>query len=153
MGYFMDLRKELGHRALIMSGACIIFVNEKNEILLQQREDNKLWGYPGGSLELGESFEQAAIREAFEETGLIADELEFFTTESGESTHHFYPNGDEVYVAGLVYMCRKYHGEMKIQEEEVLQQRFFAEDELPEEMDPLNDRIIREAFRTINGRA
>ena len=29
--------------ALIMAGACVLFVNEKNEILLQLREDNGFW--------------------------------------------------------------------------------------------------------------
>ena len=146
MGYIMDLRQELGHRALIMAGACVLFVNEKNEILLQLRADNGYWGYPGGSMELGESFEECAKREAFEESGLIADELEYFDTESGESTHYIYPNGDEIYVAGIVFLCRKYHGEMKIQEDEVRDQRFFSEDELPEKMDPMNEAFIRKAF-------
>ena len=97
-------------------------------------------------MELGESFEECAKREAFEESGLIADELEYFDTESGESTHYIYPNGDEIYVAGIVFLCRKYHGEMKIQEDEVLDQRFFSEDELPEKMDPMNEAFIRKAF-------
>ncbi|MBO4687004.1 MAG: NUDIX hydrolase [Clostridiales bacterium] len=150
MGYIMDLRKELGHRALIMAGGCVLFVNEKNEILLQHRADNHYWGYPGGSMELGESFEECAKREAFEETGLVADELEYFSTESGASTHYIYPNGDEIYVAGIVFSCRKYHGEMKVQEDEVIEQRFFSEEDLPDNMDPLNEEIIHQAFRYLN---
>ena len=146
MDYIMDLRKELGHRPLIMAGACVLFINEKNEILLQERADNHYWGYPGGSMELGESFEECAKREAFEESGLIADELLYFDTKSGKSTHYIYPNGDEIYVAVVVFLCRKYHGEMKVQEEEVIQQRFFSEDELPERMDPMNEDFIRRAF-------
>ena len=31
------------------------------------------WATPGGALEQGESYEQAAIRELYEETGIIAD--------------------------------------------------------------------------------
>lgn len=146
MGYILKLREELGHRPLIMAGACVLFVNEKKEILLQRRADNHLWGYPGGSMELGESFEETARREAQEETGLICDELEFFTDESGKETNYIYPNGDEIYVAGIVYICRKFHGELKIQEDEVLEQKFFSEADLPEDLDPLNERIIRRAF-------
>jgi len=146
MGYILDLRKELGHRPLIMASACVIFINERNEILLQKRADNSFWGYPGGSMELGESFEECARREAQEESGLICEDLEFFTDESGTQTHYIYPNGDEIYVAGIVYICRKYHGVLKIQEEEVLEQRFFSEKDLPENLDPLNERIIRSAF-------
>ena len=146
MGYILDLRKELGHRPLIMAAAAVIIINEKGEILLQKRADNHYWGYPGGSMELGESFEECAKREVEEETGLICDELEFFCDESGKETNYVYPNKDEIYVAGIVYLCRKYHGEMKIQEEEALDQRFFSEETLPEDIDPLNERIIRRAF-------
>lgn len=156
MGYFLDLRKELGqeryHRPLIMAGAGILFVNDKNEILLQKRADNGFWGWPGGSLELGESFEEAAIREAQEESGLICDEIEFFCLESGKDTHYIYPNGDEIYVAGAVFFCRKYHGEMKIQEDEVITQEFFSEDNLPQDLDPMNEPLIRRAFAALNKR-
>ncbi len=156
MGYFLDLRKELGqercHRPLIMAGAGILFVNDKNEILLQKRADNGFWGWPGGSLELGESFEEAAIREAQEESGLICDEIEFFCLESGKDTHYIYPNGDEIYVAGAVFFCRKYHGEMKIQEDEVIEQEFFSEDNLPQDLDPMNEPLIRRAFAALNKR-
>lgn len=153
MGYIMDLRKVLGHRPIIIPGAAVLFANEKNEILLHERADNHYWGYPGGSMELGESFEECAKREAFEESGLIADKLEFLDLESGESTHYIYPHGDEIYVAGVLYLCREYHGELKIQEEEVIQQRFFAEDELPHPMDPMNEVFIRKAFRILKGEA
>lgn len=39
---------------------------------MQQRTDCGSWGYAGGSVELGESVEQTAERELFEETGLKA---------------------------------------------------------------------------------
>lgn len=35
--------------------------------MLQKRKDNGYWGYPGGSMELGESFEETARREALEQ--------------------------------------------------------------------------------------
>ena len=149
MGYIMDLRKVLGHQPLIMAAAAVLIINDKNEILLQKRADNSLWGYPGGSMELGESFIECARREAFEESGIICDELEFFCDESGAETNYVYPNGDEIYVAGIVYICRKFHGDMKVQEDEVITQRFFAEDDLPEELDPLNVDIIKRAFAAI----
>ena len=75
MGYIMDLRKELGHRPLIMSGAGAVIINADDQILLQRRADNGFWGLPAGSMELGESFEDVAIRELKEETNLEIDEL------------------------------------------------------------------------------
>ena len=70
MGYILDLRKELGHRPLIMSGAGAVIINKDNRILLQKRADNGFWGLPAGSMELGESFEACARREVMEETGI-----------------------------------------------------------------------------------
>ena len=78
MGYILELRKQVGHRPLIMTCAGVLLLNEKRELLLQKRADNGLWGYPRGSMELGDSFEDCARREVQEETGLICGNLEHF---------------------------------------------------------------------------
>ena len=131
MGYILDLRKELGSRPLIMAGAGVIIINDKNEILLGKRTDNGYWDYPAGSMEIGESFEECARREVFEETGLTCGKLEYFMELSGEDTFYEYPNGDQVYLAVIIYICRDFSGELKVQEEEVYEQRFFSIDALP----------------------
>ncbi|MER2033447.1 MAG: ADP-ribose pyrophosphatase, partial [Exiguobacterium indicum] len=40
MGYITELRKLVGTRPLVMAGACVIVVNDKQEVLLQLRQDN-----------------------------------------------------------------------------------------------------------------
>ena len=61
----------------------------------------------------------------------------------GEETHYIYPNGDEVYNVEIIYICRKYHGTIKRQEEEVEELKFFDVDDIPEDIsDP-----IRPVFR------
>jgi 8-oxo-dGTP diphosphatase len=49
----------------------ILLLNARDEVLLF----NRFWVTPGGGVEPGESFAQAAIRELFEETGLEVEEV------------------------------------------------------------------------------
>lgn len=130
--YILDLRKLVGHRPLLQVGASVIVEDAQGRILLQLRSDNHCWGYAGGSIELNEVVEEAAARELFEETGLIADKLELFGIFSGKDTHYVYPNGDEVSNIDIVYLCRDYHGTLRCQAGEVDSLRFFSADELPE---------------------
>ncbi len=64
--YIVELRKVIGNRPLIACSACVIVVDDAERILLQRRTDNGLWGLPGGAMEIGETLEQTARREAYE---------------------------------------------------------------------------------------
>ncbi|MBP5581141.1 MAG: NUDIX hydrolase [Ruminococcus sp.] len=154
MGYILELRKTLGSRPVIMAGAGVILLNDKNEILLGRRTDNGYWDYPAGSMELGESFEECARREVLEETGLTCGKLEYLMDISGEDTFYEYPNGDKVYLAVIIYLCRDFTGDMKVQEEEAFEQRFFPIDQLPENTPPLKikARIFEKVSEYVKGR-
>ena len=145
-GYIMWLRSFVGHKPLLQCGAGVIVENEKGEILLIRRTDNGCWGYAGGSVELDEKVEDAAKRELFEETGLIAQELELFGVFSGKDLHYTYPNGDEVSNIDIVYTCRKYSGTLKMQESEVADLQFFDVNEIPDNISP---PIRRQLFQWI----
>ena len=135
MGYVMELRRSVGSRPVIIAGAGVMLINEKGEVLLQKRRDNGFWDYPAGSMEIGESFEECARREVLEETGLTCGKLEFFMEMSGKDSFYEYPNGDQTYAAAILYICRDFSGELKIQEDEVLTQAFFSLDDIPEKSD------------------
>ncbi len=47
-------------------------VGETVEVLLVHRQRYDDWSFPKGKLDPGESWEQAAVREVFEETGVVA---------------------------------------------------------------------------------
>ncbi|MGN0976818.1 MAG: NUDIX hydrolase, partial [Faecousia sp.] len=134
--YILDLRKLVGHRPILQVGASIILENEKGEVLLEKRTDNHCWGYPGGSVELDEVVEEAAKRELFEETGLLAESLQLFGVFSGKELHYTYPNGDEVSNVDIVFLCKAWSGEVKLQATEVSELRFFPADALPENLSP-----------------
>lgn len=142
-GYIMDLRKIVGHRPLLQVGASVIVEDKQGRILLQLRADNHCWGYAGGSVELDEEVEEAAKRELFEETGLVAHELELFGVFSGKGMHYTYPNGDEVSNVDVVYLCRNYSGVLKCQESEVEALKFFDVSEMPPKISQPNVMAIQ----------
>lgn len=47
----------------------VVVARSTSRVLLLQRSDNGRWENPGGHLEAGESFREAALRELQEETG------------------------------------------------------------------------------------
>lgn len=130
--YIKSLRQLVGHFSLVMPVAAVALVNEKNEILLQKREDDGNWCFPGGVVEPKETVEEAARRETYEETGVSVDEMNFFKVYSGESQYHSYPNGDEVYYIGIVFICRKFHGDIRVDGRESKELKFFDVAHLPQ---------------------
>ena len=140
--YIKELRKRTDHMPLVLPHSVVVLFNENNEVLLEERADDGFFDFPGGSIDLKESAEDAANRELYEETGLIADELILFKVYSGEITHYVYFNGDEIYGVDLVYICRKYHGDINPQLEEVKSLRFYALNKVPEKMSPRNKQIV-----------
>ncbi|MCL2387456.1 MAG: NUDIX hydrolase [Defluviitaleaceae bacterium] len=145
MGYVEDLRALIGHRPVILTG-CIAFIqNAQGQILMQQRtHPYKKWGLPGGLMELGESTEQTARREVFEETGLTLGKLQLFGVYSGEKYFCTAQNGDEFYVVTIVYTTNEYSGELTINDDESLAFEWFDVDNLPENIANTHREIIRD---------
>ena len=104
--------------------------NDHGQVLMQLRSDTHTWGFPGGSSELGDSLLQTAQRELLEETGLTASSYEFVTVLSGREFRFTYPNGDEIYHVGAVFVARGLSGVLQ-SDHESLELRWLARDALP----------------------
>ena len=143
MSYVQELRSLVGHRPLIIPGAAVLII-DKDRLLLQHRKDNQQWGLIGGSMEIGESLEETARREAFEETGLELDKLEWFGLFSGQELIYTCPNGDVVVNVVAVYTARRFRGTLKADYEEAHEVRFFKLRDLPNLSPP--DRPVIEQY-------
>ncbi|SDM79925.1 NUDIX hydrolase [Sediminibacillus halophilus] len=133
MEYYKYLRQYIGHSPLILPGAVVLILNQQNQVLLQKRHDGQ-WGLPGGLMDLGESLEEVAKREVFEETGLVVEKLELIDVFSGSEYYLKVPNGDELYSVTAVYYTRDVKGEMKIDYSESQALHYFSLDGLPKEL-------------------
>ncbi|MFC5603182.1 NUDIX hydrolase [Sporosarcina koreensis] len=141
MNYIKDMRKLIGHETLFTVGCGVIIENE-GCILLQHRTDEDNWCIPGGVMEIGETFEQTAKRETYEETGLNVSELKLFGMYSGESCFVQYPNNDQVYSVQIIFTTSAYSGELKQQGVESKEHRFFSKKELPDNLNPRQKQFI-----------
>ena len=56
-------------------GAGVIVVNDKGQVLLGKGRDDEMWQTPGGHVDPGEDFIEAAHRELREEANIVAGEL------------------------------------------------------------------------------
>ena len=132
MSYISELRKYVGHQAIINIGATIIVANDKNELLLNLRSDTGTWGIIGGGLELGESIEETAARELWEEAGLKAERFELLDVLSGKELFFRYPNGDETYTVIVLYKAVGVSGVPRINDDESSRLEYFSVNALPE---------------------
>lgn len=121
-----------------------IVIDKNKQILLEERLDDGYFDFPGGGKEDNETEEEAAKRELFEETGLIADELIFFKVYEGDITHYVYYNGNEIYGIDSIYLVYKYHGNLTPQKEEVKSLEYYDIDNLPDKMSIRNKQIIKD---------
>ncbi|MCX7773008.1 MAG: NUDIX domain-containing protein [Clostridia bacterium] len=129
--YWKMLRQALGCRPLILTGSNVMILDGDNRVLLHLRTDIDMWGLPGGFCEIGETVEQTAIREAYEELNLTVRNLKLFNVYSGEDYHFTYPNGDEVYNISISYLCRDYEGVIQVNALEGKDAQFFSLENLP----------------------
>jgi 8-oxo-dGTP pyrophosphatase MutT (NUDIX family) len=129
------MRKYIGHERLLIVGASV-FVHKDGKLLLQKRKDNGCWADHGGCMELGETVEETAKRELYEETGLTAHSMELLGIFSGKDLFYTYPNGDMVSNVNIAYLCEDFTGELLTETNETIDLRWFEINGLPENISP-----------------
>lgn len=97
-------------------GLGIIIVNQDGKILVGKRKGNHApyYSIPGGKLDIGESFEEAAIREVKEETDLDVSSPAVVAVTNNLETYR----KEGVHYISVILYTDKFSGEPKITEPE-----------------------------------
>jgi len=118
----------------------IIIEQGEGIVLILRRNEPKQWAIPGGFCDYGESLEEAAIREAREETGLNVELIEQFHTYSD-------PRRDpRQHNISTVYIARAIGGVMQAQDD-AQDIGVFTEDDFPPQLAFDHDEILKDYFR------
>ena len=131
LNYYTWLRQYVGHAKIILPGAAGMIRDAQGRVLLQRRRDNGLWGFPGGLIELGESASDAIRREFREEVGLQIEPKRLVGVYTSPEFDRSYPNGDQSQLFASFFECEVIGGELRMQEEEVLELGWFDLSDLP----------------------
>ncbi len=107
-----------------------VIIQKEGKVLLGKRKNSHgegCWGFPGGHLEYGESFEECAQRETLEETG-----LEIKNLKSGITTNDIFEKEEKHYVT-VFMICDYLSGNVEIREPEKCEiWEWFKWEDIPE---------------------
>jgi ADP-ribose pyrophosphatase YjhB (NUDIX family) len=124
-------------------------IDAQGRILLIRRADNGKWAMPGGALEVGETPTQGVEREALEETGVYCRAVALVGVFDSRlcgtlSRHHLYQ---------FMFLCEPLPRAPILPSHaiEVTETGWFAEDNLPLDLDPGHRTRIPHAFRVWRG--
>jgi 8-oxo-dGTP pyrophosphatase MutT (NUDIX family) len=128
--YLRDLREIVGTRLLVMPAVAVLIWDQRGRLLMVREAETGLWQTVGGSIEPDESPQQAAVREAQEETGVVVELQRLRAVAGGERFRLLYPNGDLVSYVSIVFDARILSGEPVADQEETSAVAWFWPAEL-----------------------
>jgi 8-oxo-dGTP pyrophosphatase MutT (NUDIX family) len=126
--YVLALRNKIGHELLMLQSVSVMLFDE-GRVLLAQHRDTGLWVTIGGAIEPDETPADAAVRECWEETGMLVEPTEVLGVYGGPEFRILYPNRDLASYAVTVFEVRRIEGEPQPDGVEVAALRFVSRDE------------------------
>ncbi|SEG90118.1 ADP-ribose pyrophosphatase YjhB, NUDIX family [Actinacidiphila yanglinensis] len=142
--FIQDIRAKAGDTLLLMPGVVMVVFDDRGRVLLNRRTDTGRWALISGIPDPGEQPAEAAVREIHEETGVSAVVQRVLSVFTNEPVT--YDNGDHAQYIDIVLRCRALGGEARVNDDESLDVRWFALDELPP-LGPIARGRIESALR------
>ncbi|MEU6758006.1 NUDIX domain-containing protein [Streptomyces sp. NPDC046685] len=117
----------------LVPAASAVVVDDDGRVLLQRRTDNGMWALPGGTMELGESIGDCAVRETFEETGITVEITGIVGTYTNPGHVFAYDDGEVRQEFSICLLARPTGGSLRASDESFEVAWFVPEatDDLP----------------------
>lgn len=128
--FLASLRQKIGNELVLVPTIVVIARDSSGRILLVHDRDSEQWTLPGGIIEPGELPADAAVREVWEETGVLATLTRLIGVVGGPSCETTYQNGDRIAWVATVFGARVDHGTPVPDGAETMAARFLAPDVL-----------------------
>lgn len=128
--FILTIREKIGTDLLWLPGVTGLVVDDAGRVLLVQRADNLNWTLVTGCLEPGEEPGHGIVREILEETGVTAEIDRVLAVETTPQFTHV--NGDQAVYMDVAFVCRAVAGEARVNDDESVDVRWCAVDELPQ---------------------
>ncbi|WP_186049544.1 NUDIX domain-containing protein [Burkholderia gladioli] len=129
--YIGWLRSHVGNARIISPSVAAVIHDEQGRLLLQEKASGEPWSLPAGGIELGESPQEAIIREVMEETGYRVDVKGILGVFGGREFRYTYPSGDQVEYVVTLFACRIVGGTGEPIDSETKSIAYFHRHEMP----------------------
>ena len=127
--YLKAVREKVGHDLLATTAVSISIFDSRGAILIGKDAETDLWTLPGGAVDPNELPADAAVRECFEETGLLVRPHTIIGVFGGPEFLVRYPNGDLTYYTVIAFEASIIGGTLHADGEEIAALRFVNRSE------------------------
>ena len=124
--YLRRLRERIGRELVLMPSVAVMIRDEAGRLLLVRSADYGLWQTVGGAIDPGETPADAAVREAFEESGLEVQLTGVLGVHGGPLFRLGYPNGDVCEYTAISFGARPTGGAIRADGDETTDVRWFT---------------------------
>lgn len=125
--YIRALREQVGGARLLLPSVSVHISDAAGRVLLVRQRDDDVWSTPGGLIEPDERPADAAVREAWEETGLLVRADSVRGVYGGPDCVVRYPNGDEAQYVIIAFGCTVVGGSLRADGDETVDVAFWSE--------------------------
>jgi len=151
--HLQRIRNKVGHDLLILPSAAVAILDENGRLLMGMHAEKQLWVLPGGLIEAGEIPADAAVRETWEEMGIVVELNAILGVYGGEHLVIEYSNGDRTSYVSVLFSGRIIGGQLQADGQEIRDVRYFTQDQLiaaphPRWMDTAMRAIFSQSGRT-----